>query len=112
MRLAVAGKGGSGKTTISATIARTFARMGYRVSAIDDDPNPNLADALGLSPADIARLKTVPRSEVLEEGKDEEGNRTHHLLMPFEDVIDKYGVHGPDGVGVLMMTGIVGAGAG
>ena len=50
MRIAVAGKGGAGKTTISATLARTLARSGKQVLAIDGDPNPNLGMALGVDP--------------------------------------------------------------
>ncbi|MDQ3912794.1 MAG: AAA family ATPase, partial [Actinomycetota bacterium] len=50
MKIAVAGKGGSGKTTIAATLARVLARRGHRVTAIDGDPNPNLGVALGMSP--------------------------------------------------------------
>ena len=35
MKVAVSGKGGTGKTTIAATLARCLARRGYRVLAID-----------------------------------------------------------------------------
>ena len=112
MRLAVSGKGGSGKTTIAATLARVFARRGYCVNAIDDDPNPNLAAALGLTPDQRERLTRVPRDEILEERVDTEGHATLHLTRPFEDVLKEYGVRGPDNVGVLMMTGLLGAGKG
>ena len=37
------------KTTTAATLARIYARRGFRVNALDDDPNPNLATALGMS---------------------------------------------------------------
>ena len=50
MRIAVAGKGGSGKTTIAGTIARLLARSGRSVLAIDADTNPNLAAILGMTP--------------------------------------------------------------
>ncbi len=50
MKLVVAGKGGSGKTSISGTMARLLARDGHRVLAIDADSNPNLALTLGISP--------------------------------------------------------------
>ena len=112
MRIAVSGKGGSGKTTIAATLARVFARRGYCVNAIDDDPNPNLAAALGLTPDQRERLTRVPRDEILEERVDTEGHATLHLTRPFEDVLKEYGVCGPDNVGVLMMTGLLGAGKG
>ena len=42
MKVAIAGKGGSGKTTIAGTLARVMADRGQRVVAIDDDSNPNL----------------------------------------------------------------------
>ncbi len=67
MRIAVVGKGGSGKTTTAATLARLFARRGYSVTAIDDDPNPNLSVALGLSQEQTSRLGRVPREDILEE---------------------------------------------
>ncbi len=47
LRVAVAGKGGAGKTTFSATLARLMARRGKRVIVIDGDSNPNVAVALG-----------------------------------------------------------------
>jgi glycine/D-amino acid oxidase-like deaminating enzyme len=37
MKVAVSGKGGTGKTTIAATLARCLARRGHRVLAIDGD---------------------------------------------------------------------------
>ncbi|MDQ3518083.1 MAG: AAA family ATPase, partial [Gemmatimonadota bacterium] len=43
MRVAIAGKGGTGKTTISGTLARVLARQGRQVLAIDADTTPNLA---------------------------------------------------------------------
>ena len=112
MRIAVSGKGGSGKTTISATLARLLSRRGHVVNAIDDDPNPNLATALGLTPDEVTRLKRVPRDEIMEEHVDEDGHRALRLTRPFADVLTEYGVRGPDDVGVLMMTGLIGAGKG
>ncbi|MBI2322895.1 MAG: AAA family ATPase [Chloroflexi bacterium] len=112
MRIAVSGKGGSGKTTIAATLARLFARRGYRVSALDDDPNPNLAVALGLPADQLRRLGPVPREEILEERVDAHGVASLHLTRPFEDVIEAYGARGPDGVAVRAMTGVLGAGKG
>ena len=49
-KIAVTGKGGVGKTTIAAGLARTFGSRGYRVIALDMDPSPNLASSLSCSP--------------------------------------------------------------
>ncbi|HEV2666404.1 MAG TPA: AAA family ATPase, partial [Blastocatellia bacterium] len=56
MKIGISGKGGSGKTTISATLARVFARQGASVLAIDGDPNPNLGMALGLKPETLEEV--------------------------------------------------------
>ena len=48
MKIAVAGKGGVGKTTLTGLLARTLAGQGYRILAIDADPDANLASALPL----------------------------------------------------------------
>ncbi len=47
MKVAVSGKGGVGKTLLSALLAKTFAESGYSVIAIDADPDANLAATLG-----------------------------------------------------------------
>ena len=56
-KLAITGKGGVGKTTLSALLAYTYANDGHTVLAIDADPDANLASALGL-PAEIAEQIT------------------------------------------------------
>jgi len=47
MKLAISGKGGVGKTTLTSLLAYTFVQQGYNVLAIDADPSPCLGDALG-----------------------------------------------------------------
>ena len=61
MKLAIAGKGGSGKSTIAGALALSQARAGRRVLALDADPDANLASALGV-PVDEQR-RIVPISE-------------------------------------------------
>lgn len=48
MKIAVSGKGGVGKTTLSSLLARYWAKKGYRVLAVDADPDANLGSALGI----------------------------------------------------------------
>jgi len=89
MRIAIAGKGDAGITTTAATLARVLARRGYRVNALDDDPNPNLAVALGLDPEQLRALKRVPRDDILEERVDARGFADLHLTVPFDEVLRK-----------------------
>ena len=96
MRVAVAGKGGAGKTTISATLARLCGRAGYPVIAIDADPNPNLAAALGV-PAGTAAA-ALPASVV--------SRRLvgHALADPVTDVLGRYGTAAPDGTLLVVIS--------
>jgi CO dehydrogenase maturation factor len=50
MKIAIAGKGGVGKTTLAGVMARYLADEGYKVLTIDADPDANLASALGFPP--------------------------------------------------------------
>jgi len=53
MKIAVSGKGGVGKTTLSSLLARYWASKGYRVLAVDADPDANLGSALGIDTSGI-----------------------------------------------------------
>ena len=59
MKIAITGKGGVGKTTLSATLAWIFAGEGKKVLAIDADPDANLAAALGVSAQELAKVKPI-----------------------------------------------------
>jgi CO dehydrogenase maturation factor len=109
--IAVAGKGGSGKTTVAGTLARLLARAGREVWAIDADSTPNLAITLGLSRERSAALAPMPRS-ILNESRDADGKRVLTLGMTPAAVIEQCGASTPDGVRLLIMGRVDHAGAG
>ncbi len=101
MKIAVAGKGGVGKTTISGTLCRIFARQGKKVVAIDADPNPNLSTVLGLR-WDAAQPKPLS-TDILERVEDADGNKRIIVKYPLEEVLAQYGQKAPDDVTLLMI---------
>jgi CO dehydrogenase maturation factor len=62
MKIAITGKGGVGKTTLAALLAQVYADKGKRVFAVDADPSPCLAGALGFP--DEIRSHLHPISEM------------------------------------------------
>lgn len=48
MKIAISGKGGVGKTTIMALLAREFKQRGKEVLIIDADPSPHMIETLGI----------------------------------------------------------------
>ena len=62
MKIAVTGKGGVGKTTLTALLAQVYADSGRQVLATDADPSPCLAGALGF-PEEL-RAKLHPIAEM------------------------------------------------
>ena len=110
-KIAIAGKGGSGKTTIAGTLARLLARRGHPIWAIDADTNPNLAITLGIGREQAPTLVPMPRT-LLEERVDDEGRKSMALSAPPADIVDRYGITTADGVRLLLMGRVDHAGAG
>ena len=71
MKLAITGKGGTGKTTLAGILAHFLNHRGFQVLAVDADPDANLASAIGLSPEQAASI--VPVSEQRELIKERTG---------------------------------------
>ncbi len=65
MKLAISGKGGVGKTTLSALLAQAYADMGRDVLAVDADPSPCLSGALGFPDEKLAELKPIAEMDAL-----------------------------------------------
>ena len=117
MKIAVAGKGGVGKTFVSATLARILARDGYSVLAVDADPNLNLGYSLGVD-YDVAD-EIVPISENEELVKEKTGVSPEEALGSMfnmnprvNDIVDRFGVDAPDNVKLLVMGTVKGGGTG
>lgn len=65
MKLAITGKGGVGKTTLSALLAQIYADAGRDVLAVDADPSPCLAGALGFPNNLRAQLRPIAEMDAL-----------------------------------------------
>ena len=99
MKIAVVGKGGSGKTTTAAVVARTLGRSGRHVVALDCDSNPNLGLSLGLG-EDATEALVAARQALDEEETDEEHATTWH------EIVTRFGVDAPDGVRLAVVSKI------
>ena len=115
-KIAVTGKGGVGKTTIAAGLARTFGSRGYRVIALDMDPSPNLASSLSCSPTDAASITPLVEMEdlILERtGAPPEGGGMVFRINPkVDDIPGRFGIGCRDGVRLLVLGSIRTGGGG
>jgi CO dehydrogenase maturation factor len=98
VKLAIAGKGGSGKTSLSGTMARLLARSGNRVLAIDGDSNPNLALTLGIPADRMSDMPTLPPDLLRRTTAGAE------LTRSLAEIKESHSVRGPDGVELLVMA--------
>jgi len=117
LKIAVAGKGGVGKTTIAATLARLLGRDGLTVLAIDADPTMNLALALGISPAVTKTIVPISDNPDLIEERTgarpgETSGAVFNLTPRVEDLASKFGVPAPDSTRLLVLGTVKSAGSG
>ncbi|MCR4394353.1 MAG: AAA family ATPase, partial [Dehalococcoidales bacterium] len=92
MKIAVSGKGGVGKTLLSALLALEFARNGYSVLAIDADPDTNLAATLGF-PAPEEIIPVSEMADLIEErtgAKPGQPGTLFKLNPKVDDIPEKY----------------------
>ena len=113
MKIAISGKGGVGKTLLSALLSRTFAESGHSVIAIDADPDSNLAAALGFSHPEAI----IPISEMSDLIEERTGMRPGQSGAMFklnprvDDLPEKYSLE-HNGIRLMVMGRIKKGGTG
>lgn len=120
MKIAVTGKGGVGKTTLAAILARLYAAEGRKVLAVDVDPDANLGLAIGFSRTEtesvtpIAAMKELinERTGVSQNGIFQDGPGKFFKLNPrVDDIPERFSIE-KNGVKLLVMGTVETGGAG
>ncbi len=106
MKIAIAGKGGVGKTTLSSILSHLYSLDGKKVIAVDADPDANLAAAFGLTDEETKAIKPV--SEMKELIAERTGATPGSMggvfkLNPKVDDIPESFSHEKNGVRLLVM---------
>lgn len=104
MKIAVSGKGGVGKTTVSSNLAKLLKKKGFNVYAVDADPDSSLGLALGIDETKLADIKPVIQmKDVMGEKM---GDGAMFTLNPMvDDLADKYSID-INGIKFLRMGGV------
>ena len=95
MKIAITGKGGSGKTTIAAGLSLLFSDEGKQVIALDCDPDTNLGLTLGFAGAgDITPISEMKELIAERTGVDSlDKPQTFFKINPkVDDIPEKYAV--------------------
>jgi CO dehydrogenase maturation factor len=108
MKLAISGKGGVGKTTLTAMLAYLFARDGYKVTAIDCDSSINLPFVLGIEDEikPLSELKDVIQQRVVAPFG------MFKLNPKVDDIFERYSAKNRYGIRVLVLGTIEKGGEG
>src|SRR3972149_2582688 len=113
MKVAVAGKGGVGKTLIAGGLARGFVERGLKTIAIDADSSPNLGLTLGLSAGETRKILPISDNKQLVEAKTSTGySGVYNLNFSVDDVVKQYSVPTPLGANLIVMGTVRSMGAG
>lgn len=92
MKIAITGKGGVGKTTFAATLARMYASEGRSVLAADVDPDANLGLALGFSEEELDEIVPISKMRKLVEERTgaDQFNQVFCMNPKVDDIPDTY----------------------
>lgn len=113
MKIAVAGKGGVGKTLIAGGLARGFVERGLKTIAIDADSSPNLGLTLGLSTEQTRKIVPVSENKELVESKTSTGyTGVYNLNFTVDDIVKQYSVPTPLDVNLIVMGTVKSMGSG
>jgi CO dehydrogenase maturation factor len=112
LKVAVAGKGGSGKTTVAVLLAGALSRAGGKVLLVDLDSDPNLAQALGI-PAESA-VPLVSRKDLVAERTGSTGEPGGMFLLNprVSDIAGTYALSAGGGIHLLPVGTVEAAGEG
>ena len=93
-KIAVAGKGGSGKTTVAGVLARLLAEQGNDVLTVDADENPNLGISLGLGVERTYELVSA-REALLPDGP--------AISSPMEEFVDRVAAEAGENIRIVQV---------
>jgi len=107
-RIFITGKGGVGKTTITALLAHLFAQDGFTTLAVDEDPQMNLPYAIGISREESDRIVPLAKNfDYVEEKTGARPGAGWGLMLTLNpdvsDMVERFGAKGPGGVNILVM---------
>jgi CO dehydrogenase maturation factor len=106
MKIAITGKGGVGKTTLSSILSHLFASEGKKVISVDADPDANLASALGVPREEAAKIRPIAElGELIEErtgSKPGDMGGVFKLNPKVDDLPEGFG-YKIDGITLLIM---------
>jgi CO dehydrogenase maturation factor len=89
MKIAISGKGGVGKTTIMALLAREFKRLGKKVLVIDADPSPHMAQTLGIRPEGVTPIAEMTKL-LAERAEKSPGSPFYQLNPQVNDLLQQF----------------------
>jgi CO dehydrogenase maturation factor len=93
VKIAISGKGGVGKTTLAAGLAKLFAQRGYEVYAVDADPDISLGATLGVPESQLAAQPPMLEMKDLISERTGGGGLMYILNPEVDDILEKYAIN-------------------